>query len=241
MTIFLEIRKLKRTGYLSAFLGAGILSSAFPVINMRVRSETYISLSGDPFGILMDANWQMTAMLNILITICGACIMYHTEYAENGAQKMETLSVKPIRLFFSKFLIASGMLAIMILLEMTAITGCAFYWFSGFTFDFVTVVKNAAFQFMVCLPTVMLMLLISSMCKNMWLSLGIGVILVFTLSILPQDNLVLSLFPFSSPYQTLDMAERNCHTSLFCIVCIAQTVLFYMGETLYLKVKRCFA
>lgn len=241
MTFFLETRKLKRTGYLPAFLGAGILASAFPVINMVVHSETFISLSGDPFKILMDANWQMMALLNILITICGACIMYHTEYAGNGSQKMDTLPVKSIRLFFSKFLIASGILAIIILLEIAVITGCPFYWFPDFTFDFAIVGKNAGFQWLVSLPTVMLMLLISSMCKNMWLSLGIGVILVFTLSILPQDNLVLSLLPFSSPYQTLDMAERNCHTLLFCIVCIAQTVLFYMGEALYLKVKRCFA
>lgn len=241
MTFLLETRKLKRTGYLPAFLGAGILSGAFPVINMLVRSETFITLSGDPFGILMDANWQMMAMLNILITICGACIMYHTEYAGNGSQKMDTLPVKPIRLFFCKFLIASGILSIMILLEIVAITGCAFYWFSDFTIDFATVIKNAGFQWLVCLPTVMLMLLISSMCKNMWVSLGIGVILVFTLSILPQDNFVLSLFPFSSPYQRLDMAAENHHTVLFCIACMTQTMLFYMGEALYLKVRRCFA
>ena len=30
----------------------------------------------------MDANWQMMAMLNILVCICGACMMFHTEYAD---------------------------------------------------------------------------------------------------------------------------------------------------------------
>ncbi len=30
-------------------------------------------------------------MLNILIVICGACMMYHTEYADNGMQKMSVL------------------------------------------------------------------------------------------------------------------------------------------------------
>ena len=241
MIFLLEAKKLKRTGYLPAFLGAGILSSAFPVINMLVRSDTFTNAPGDPFEILINANWQMMAMLNTLITICGACIMYHMEHAENGAQKMEALPVNPIRLFFSKFLITSGILATIILLEIAAITWCAFYWFPHFIFDFVTVIKGAGFQWLVFLPTVMLMLLISSICKNMWVSLGIGVILVFTLSILPQDNLVLSLLPFSSPYQILGKVEENRDTVLFCIVCVAQTVLFYVGEALYLKVKRCFA
>lgn len=42
------------------------------------------ALAGNPINILMSANWQMMAMLNILISICGACMMYHTEYADNG-------------------------------------------------------------------------------------------------------------------------------------------------------------
>lgn len=86
----------------------------------------------------------------------------------------------------------------------------------------------------------MSMLVIASACKNMWVSLGIGVILVFTLSILPQDNTVLSLFPFSSPYQTLAAATENSRTTLFLSVCGVETVLFGIVEMIYLKVRRCF-
>lgn len=238
MTFLLEAKKLKRTGYLPAFLGAGIISCAFPVVNMLVRSETFTNLPGDPFEILMDANWQMMAMLNILISICGACIMYHTEYADNGVQKMDVLPVNPTRLFFSKAFIANGVLAGMICFQMIALAGCAVYWFPNVSLDFVSILKTIGFQWLVSLPTVMLMLLISSMCKNMWISLGTGVILVFTLSIIPQDNLILSLFPFSSPYQTLAMAEENAHTLLFGIICVMQTVLFYLVENLYVKARR---
>ena len=103
MTLGLEIKKLKRTGYFPAFLAGGLLASAFPLVNMMIRAETFTALPGEPFIILMDANWQMMAMLNILVSICGACMMYHTEYADNGAQKMDVLPVGTGHLFIIKF------------------------------------------------------------------------------------------------------------------------------------------
>lgn len=84
MSLLIESKKLKRTGYLPAFLAGGFLAAAFPVVYMMVKAEEMTALSGNPINILMSANWQMMAMLNILISICGACMMYHTEYADNG-------------------------------------------------------------------------------------------------------------------------------------------------------------
>ena len=94
MSLVIECEKLKRTGYFTAFLAGGFLAAAFPVVYKMVKAEEMTSLSGNPMDILMAANWQMMDMLNILISICGACMMYHTEYADNGMQKM---SVLPIR------------------------------------------------------------------------------------------------------------------------------------------------
>ena len=123
---------------------------------------------------------------------------------------------------------------------MAVLVGCAKYWFPSYVFDLTEILKTAGFQIIVTLPTVMLMLVIASACKNMWVSLGIGVILVFTLSILPQDNIVLSLFPFASPYQMLSAAVENSRTALFLAVCGIETVVFGITEVLYLKVRRCF-
>lgn len=111
MTLCLETKKLKRTGYLIAFPAGGLLAAAFPLVNMLVRPEAFTSLPGSPLAVLLDANWQMMAMLNILVSICGACIMYHTEYADNGAQKMELLPSGPGRLFGWKFVLAALALA----------------------------------------------------------------------------------------------------------------------------------
>lgn len=240
MSLSLEVKKLKRTGYLPAFLGGGFLAAAFPLVNMLVRSENFTSLPGNPFHIMMDANWQMMATLNILIAICGACMMYHTEYADNGAQKMDVLPIRSGSMFFGKFMIAVLVLAAMIIIETAVLTGCAIHWFPNYEFHLLDMMKSVGFQLVVTLPTVMLMLIIASACKNMWVSLGIGLILVFTLSILPQDNLVLSLFPFSSPNQTLAMAAENSRKLLFLTVCGVETVVFGLIELIYQKVRRCF-
>lgn len=240
MNLSLEAKKLKRTGYLPAFLGGGLLAAAFPVVNMLVRPETFTSLHGNPFDILMDANWQMMAMLNILISICGACMMYHTEYADNGVQKMDVLPIHTGSIFMGKFVISAFVLAMMIAVETIVLAACAVYWFPTYELNVLELLENAGFQWMVTLPTVMLMLVIASACKNMWVSLGIGVILVFTQMILPQNDLVLSLFPFSSPYQTLATAIGNNREILFLAVCGIETVAFGIIELIYQKVRRCF-
>lgn len=87
MSVLLECKKVKRTGFLPAFLGGGILAAAVPVVNMVVRSEIYQARPGDPIQILLDANWQMMAMLNVLLAVAGACLLYHIEYADNAMKK----------------------------------------------------------------------------------------------------------------------------------------------------------
>ena len=240
MLFLLEAKKIKHTGYLAAFLLSGIISCIFPIIHMLVRAETFTSLPGNPYVILINANWKMMTMFNILIVICGACIMYHTEYANSGMLKMVSLPVNSIHLFFSKFLITALLLAGIIFSQITVLVGCALHWFSNASFDFISILKNTGFQWLIFLPTTMLMLFLSSVCKNMWISLGIGIIMVFTVSIFPQDNFAVSLFPFCSPYQTLAVVDENSHTQFFCMSCIIQTILFYLAEVLYLKTRRSF-
>ncbi len=89
--------------------------------------------------------------------------------------------------------------------------------------------------------TIMVSLIIASACRNMWISLGIGVILVFTFSVLPKDYLFLDLCPYCSPYQLLTAAEENGHAALFLGVCIGETALAGMAEHIYLKIRRYFS
>ena len=76
MSISLECKKVKRTGFLPAFFVGSILAAAVPVINMAVRSEIYLNQSGSPIQILLGANWQMKLPF-ISYRIC------RQRYAEN--------------------------------------------------------------------------------------------------------------------------------------------------------------
>lgn len=241
MMIFLERRKLKRTGILPAFLAGGLLSAAVPVVNMAARASSYTTLSGDPPAILMDSCWQMMAMLNMLTLICTSCMMYHAEYADNGAQKMDVLPVRPFGMFFGKALITASALAVMILLEIASVAFCVHHWFSDTTGLAVSLLKTAGFQFLILLPTALLMLIIASACRNMWISLGAGVICVFALMILPQDSLILNLIPFHTPYLTFPAVLKEGQTILFLSVCAAETILLALAESVFLKVRRCFS
>lgn len=241
MTVNTELKKLKRTGYFLTFLSGAILAGSFPVINMAARSESYTAINGDPFYILLDACWQTMAMLNILLTVCGACMMYHTEYAQKGAQKMETLPLSPFRLFLGKFVIAAAACALALLPEFLSIALCTRHWFSAYKLDFLRLAKNYGFGVLTFLPTVMLMLVIASFCRNMWISLGIGVILVFAFSIFPQNQLFFALCPFGTPYRLLEPVLKDGRLNLFIGVCTAETAAFGIIECMMIKIRRYFS
>lgn len=238
MSASLELVKLKRTGFTAAFAGCALISAVVPVVNMAVRAENYVDLPGNAFQIMADSNWQMMALFNILMIILGACIIYHTEFADNGIQKMRVLPVNEGIMYLGKFAVITVALAVMVILETASLALCAAHWFPSYEPDIGALALSGAFQFVVTLPTAAVMLLIASACKNMWVSLGTGVILVFTLMIMPQDNAVLSLLPFSSPYQLLSNAQANEREWLFAGVCAAETAVFAAGEFAYLKIRR---
>lgn len=240
MNLGIEIKKLKRTGYAPAFLLGGLLASAFPAANMAFRSDLYLALPGDPLTILTDANWQMMAMLNLLLTVCGACIMYHTEYSDNGAQKMETLPVSAGSPFLGKFFTALLFSAAALLIETATLGSCAYHWFPGRTLSLATLGLFAGFELLMMVPTLLLMLMIASAFRTMWISLGTGVILVFLLSILPGKHLVLELCPFRSPYLTLSAIQDQGQTALYLGGCAAETVILGAAELFFLKIRRCF-
>lgn len=235
MTLFVESKKLKRTGFIAAFLGGGILASLIPILNMAVRSENFIGLSERPLKILLDANWQMMAMLNVLLVVIGACIMYHTEYADNAMQKMRTLSMKESTMFFGKFILLVGMSSIVIALEAAAILFCTVHWFSADTDFFIELLKNYGYMLLLIIPSAAFSLVIASACKNMWVSLGVGVVCIFIATMIPNKNFILSLFPFAMPFQILSESAVK-----YCIAACIEIITAGAAELVYLKGRRAF-
>ena len=235
----LETKKLKRTGYVPAFLGGGLLAGLVPVLNMAVRSERYVTQSGSPFSILMDANWQLMAQLNILLLVCGACILYHTEYAENGFQRAETLPMKAFGLFSGKLCILFCSCLLPICLETLSLLFCCTRYFPEIPDLGRTLLKGMGFELALLLPTAAAMLFLSSLCRNLWMCLGTGVILVFFSSMLRFGNFVMAVIPFAAPYRMLHQFSSGEAWRLLSIAA-AEVVLFYAAEMIYTKLRRYF-
>lgn len=234
MILSLECLKLKRTGFFPAILTGGVLSSMIPAVNMAVRSGTFTSLPGNPLVILLNANWQLMAMLNLLVVICGTCIMYHTEYSDNALQKMQALPCSQFSLFLGKFGIMALSSLLCILLEFLSVAFCALHWFPGTRIPLTELAETAGYAAFLMLPACMLMLVIASACRNMWISLGTGVFLLFAATLIPDVHTIVSLFPFAMPFSIFPTGG----VSLSLLAAGAETALFFAAEPVYLTVRR---
>ncbi len=239
MSVALECRKIKRTGFLPAFFGGGILAASVPMINMAARSEMYLTQPGHPLQILLDANWQVIAMLNVLLAVAGTCLLYHTEYADNAMQKMKSLPIREHSIFFGKAVLTVFMSLFMLAIEAGALTLCSFHWFEIKENFFGELCKYFGYSFLLMLPCVIVSLLISEACKNMWISLGIGVVCVFTATILPTTNFALSLFPFAMPFQILAGSDLTQSMHYICGAAI-ELALCCLAQFLFVKIRRSF-
>lgn len=239
MSVSLEFKKIKRTGFLSIFLGGGILAASFPIINTAARPEIYLTQQGNPLQILFNANWQIIAMLDVLLIMTGACILYNTEYASNAMQKIKSLPTRAGSVFLSKVILTIFMCILILAIEAVAVTFCSYYWFETGNGFLIGLCKNFGYELLLMLPCITISLLISEACKNIWMSLGIGVVCVFTATILPSDNFNLSLFPFAMPFQVftntnIEQAIRYIHTA------VAEFVVFCLLELVIIKIRREF-
>lgn len=239
MNISLEYKKIKRTGFFPAFLGGGILAATVPVINMAVRSEQYLNLPDSPIQILLSANWQMMAMLNILLVVAGTCLLYHTEYADNAMQKMRSLPIRESSIFLGKAVLTVFMSLVALVIEAGAVAFCACHWFEIGSSFWNELCKCFGYSLLLMLPCIILSLLISEACKNMWVSLGIGVICVFTATMLPTTNFVLSLFPFAMPFQIFAGADIM-QSARYIYRAAAELAACGLAQFLFVKVRRTF-
>ncbi|MDE5780447.1 MAG: ABC transporter permease [Lachnospiraceae bacterium] len=239
MSVSLECKKIKRTGFLPAFLGGGILAAAVPVINMAVRSEMYLNLPGNPIQILLDANWQMMTMLNVLLVVAGTCLLYHTEYADNAMQKMKSLPIRESSIFLDKAVLTIFMSLFVLAIEAGAVAFCVYHWFeigNGFWGE---LCKYFGYSFLLMLPCVILSLLISEACKNMWVSLGIGIVFVFTATMLPTSNFAFSLFPFAMPFRVFASTDVT-HAMHYIYAAIAEIAVLGLAQLAFVKIRRAF-
>lgn len=203
MKLALEFTKIKRTGLLPAFLCGGVLASMIPVLNMAMRSDIYVNLPQPPLDILLEGNWQTMAMLNLLLAVIGACVVYHMEFADNAMEKMRALPVGEGRMFLGKSLLLACMCIVVLMIEMAALAACTAIWFEDRDIMWLELARDAGYMLLLLLPAALLSLLLASLCRNMWVSFGIGVLGVFAATMMPSNKFVWSLFPFAMHFHML--------------------------------------
>ena len=239
MSLTLEQRKLKRTGFFPAFFIGGLLAASFPILNTAVRPDQFIYQPLPALDILMDANWQMIAMLNLSFLVVGSCIMYHTEFSGRAMQKMEALPQRTGNLFAAKTILLIASLIFVLLLEMASLAFSSYHWFSvdnGFWMD---LLKTFGYELALFLPASILVMVIASLCPNMWISLGISVICLFVATMLPTDSFIFSLFPFAMPFQTLTGAPKVSVAPISVLMAAGgETILFGVAEAVLGKIRR---
>lgn len=237
MSFSLECKKVKRTGFIPIFLVGGLLSASIPIVNMAARSQIYVELESSPVQILIDANWQMMAMLNVLLLVVGSCLMYQAEYAEHAIQKMWMLPIKEHEIFFGKTILIAMMGLIILTFESVGVAFCSIHWFDISSDFILELLKSFGYAFVLMLPSALLSLLIASFCQNMWVSLGIGVICVFMATLLPTSPFILSIFPFAMPFQTFVGATGEVIQKML-LASAFESIIIVIVEIFILRVRR---
>ena len=237
MSLALECKKIKRTGFTAAFIGGGILAGAVPLLSTTARSIELAGIDVSPVTALMNDNWQIVAMLNVLLLVTGACIIYHIEYADNALLKMKVLPQRENGLFFSKLLLMLIMAFAGLLLELAGVGLCVLVKaeLSGGTA--LELMKNLGFIMLLTAPAALLALIIAAGCKNMWTALGAGVVCVFIATMIPTNNFVLSLFPFALPFQFLSGLTEQA-AEKYMLAAAAEIVFLCHGEVTFAKIRR---
>lgn len=241
MTLALECKKLKRTGFFPAMLAGGLVAALFPLVNTAVRPEMFVRQPLPALDILMQANGQMIAMLNLCLAVAGACILYHTEFSGNAMQKMESLPVRAGALFGYKCVLLLLALLAALVIEHIALAFCALHWFPEQSGLFTALLKNLEYSLALMTPPAVILMIVSSLCRNMWIPLGAGVTCIFAASMLPMDSRILSLFPFSLPFQTLMEAPDATWVFITLAGCAAELLLAVLAEAVILKARRYYA
>lgn len=237
MKIPKECQKIKRTGFLPLFVFGGLFASLVPLLNTALRTEVFIHAKSDPLNVLFDANWQMIALINVLLLTAGACLMYHIEYARRCMEKMRALPIKESAIFSEKCVFLAITLLGVLALESVSLGFCVKHWFSSNETTVIILLKYLGCLFLLMLPAVLLALLIASLWENMWVSLGVGVIGIFVATMLPMEpSSFLSLFPFALPFQT-PFAMINYKTKFISAV-IIESLVIIGAEIIFLNVRR---
>lgn len=195
--LLIEMKKQKRAGAVSSMLLMGVLGALYGLVNFMVRKESLLSLPMEPMDTLLTQLYGMIMVLNLFGIVVASCIMYNMEFKGGAVKKMYTLPVGVGSIYSSKFLILSASLFTAVILQNLALLYIGVSKFPEGSFELPTLLCFTGYSFLTAMPVLSFMLLVSSRCENMWVSLGIGVAgFLSAMAIANAKSYILLIHPF---------------------------------------------
>ena len=87
----------------------------------------------------------MIATFHCFLAVLGACILYHTEFANRAIEKLHMLPVSQGKVFFCKNLLLLLLFLPVFLIETCFLLFCARHWFPGETLGAEILLENMGF------------------------------------------------------------------------------------------------
>lgn len=174
-TLLIELHKQRRTGIAAVFMAVGILGAVYALANFIVRKDVLLNLPMAPTDVLLTQLSGTVMVLNMFGIMAAACMAYNMEFTGNAVKKMYVLPVSVSGMYFCKFLILTALLLTAVVLQNVALVKIGMTGLPQGTFELGTLVRFAAYSFLVSMPVLSFMVWISSRSPNMWVPLGVGV------------------------------------------------------------------
>lgn len=233
----IEIKKLKGTFLFGTFIMGGLFSAAIIIANLYYRHEGLFLRYGKSISAVVVPNWNTVALVNIMMIIIGSAILYHVEYENNAILKMNTLPINTRKLFYSKFLILMLMFIVVSLIEFLAFYICIKAYLPKVLW-LEKLGRLYLYSYILIMPAASFMVLISSIFKNMWTTVGIGVMgIMISIVTVSFNNSFLEYLPFSIMNQPGNRGGSFFDLN-FLIGALCETFLIFIISEIIFRKRR---
>lgn len=178
--VAIEIMKLKRTCYFLIMLSAGIIGGGYAFAFFAVHKDTVLHLPLEPAASLLTQSYGLISLVNLFTFIVGACTLFHTEYVSEGMKKMAALPINIMEIYAGKTVIYLFTILTAIILETAGLILTALIFLPKENNAVLQIVLFMVNVFLLTVPGALLMLLMSALNSNMWITIGLGIAGLFS-------------------------------------------------------------
>ncbi|QTM98468.1 ABC transporter permease subunit [Sediminibacillus dalangtanensis] len=229
-SLVIELKKQRRAGVIEVLILGGIAGSVYSVMNWFVRKEFFLT-ADNPMSTLLTQLYGVIILMNIFAIIVSANNIYHMEFQYKGINKIRTLPIKISAIFTSKLIILIFTLFLAYTMEYITLAILGNHFIPTGSFDLSTLFKFAVYSFLIAVPSLTFMLIISMLFTNMWVTIGIGVVGFFSgMSMVNGDSIVSLANPFVLILKPAVSLSSDVDVSILLISVVESFVFVIVGS-----------